>query len=124
MLLCTFVSLRLFTVPPSNHAIHYPQYSIRHTQYEFGHSRSYPQPKSENSKKIFTIFNSLPHKDLSSLTQYSSRFTRYEFCTKRAASPHCRGDCFFCPRSEYGIFILLFRVQCSVFSVQSYSLWI
>jgi hypothetical protein len=44
-----------------------------------GQTRRYPRPKSEKNKKIFTIFNSLFYNDLSSLTQYSSRFTRYEF---------------------------------------------
>ncbi len=53
----------------------------------FGQTRRYPQPKSENSKKIFIIFNSLFYNNLSSLTQYSSRFTRYEFVPNAQVHP-------------------------------------
>jgi hypothetical protein len=64
---------------------------------QIGQTRRYPQPKSQKNKNFLQFLNSLPNNDLSSLTQYSSRFTRYEFGPNAQLRPIVERRCFSAP---------------------------
>jgi hypothetical protein len=86
-------------------------YALR---YFLGQTRRYSQPKSEKNKKIFTFLNSLLNNDLSSLTQYSSRFTRYEFGPNAQVRPFIERRCFSAPSDivwDLGVLFWTFKFE-------------
>ena len=86
----------LISIPLRNLRLNFSstRYEIPATRYELGQTRRYSRPKSENSKKIFTIFYSLFYNDLSLLYPLSAVRSTLFFRTKRAASPLYRDAVF------------------------------
>jgi len=62
-----------------------------------GQTRRYSRPKSEKNKNFFRFSNSLFYNKLSSLTQYTSRFTRYEFVPNAQVRPFIERRSFSAP---------------------------